>query len=86
MVWVDGHQYAEFCLVDEHNKPHWYPVQSAGTRAFGAMPVPKVILQKGDKFIVPERRREQLRYASDFTTLKAAPGNKPSVKYVREQL
>jgi hypothetical protein len=86
MVWVDGHQYAEFCLVDEAGKPHWYPVQSAGTRAFGEMPVPKVILQKGDKFIVPERRREQLRYASDFTTLKAGAGDKPSVKYVREQL
>jgi transglutaminase-like putative cysteine protease len=86
MVWVDGHQYAEFCLVDEHNKPHWYPVQSAGARAFGEMPVPKLILQKGDKFVVPERRREQMRYASDFTTLKATAGNKPSVKYVREQL
>jgi transglutaminase-like putative cysteine protease len=86
MVWVDGHQYAEFCLVDEAGKTHWYPVQSAGTRAFGEMPVPKVILQKGDKFIVPERRREQLRYASDFTTAKAEAGNKPSVKYVREQL
>jgi hypothetical protein len=86
MVWVDGHQYAEFYLEDEAHKGHWYPVQSAGTRAFGEMPVPKVILQKGDKFVVPERRREQLRYASDYTMLKAESGNKPTVKYVREQL
>jgi hypothetical protein len=86
MVWVDGHQYAEFYLENAQGKGHWYPVQSAGTRAFGEMPVPKVILQKGDKFTVPERRREQLRYASDYTTLKAESGNKPTVKYVREQL
>jgi hypothetical protein len=86
MVWVDGHQYAEFYLEDAAGKGHWYPVQSAGTRAFGEMPLPKVILQKGDDFRVPERRRERLRYASDYTMLLSAPKDKPTVKYVREQL
>ena len=86
MVWVDGHQYAEFYLEDEAGKGHWYPVQSAGTRAFGEMPTPKVILQKGDNFRVPERRRERLRYASDFTLLLSSPKHKPKVSYVREQL
>ena len=86
MVWVDGHQYAEFYLEDAAGKGHWYPVQSAGTRAFGEMPTPKVILQKGDNFRVPERRRERLRYASDYTMLLSAPKDKPTVKYVREQL
>ena len=37
MVWVDEHQYAEFTLEDEAGKGHWYPVQSAGSRAFGEM-------------------------------------------------
>jgi hypothetical protein len=50
------------------------------------MPMPKVILQKGDDFRVPERRRERLRYASDYTMLLSAPKDKPTVKYVREQL
>jgi hypothetical protein len=86
MVWVDGHQYAEFHLVDAAGKGHWYPVQSAGTRAFGEMPTPKVILQKGDNFRVPERRRERLRYASDFTIFYSTPKSKPKITYIREQL
>jgi hypothetical protein len=86
MVWVDGHQYAEFYLEDPKGKGRWYPVQSAGTRAFGEMPNPKVILQKGDNFRVPERRRERLRYASDYTLLLAEPRFKPKVQYIREQL
>lgn len=86
MVWVDGHQYAEFYLEGAEGQGHWYPVQSAGTRAFGEMPTPKVILQKGDDFRVPERRRERLRYASDYTLLLAEPRFKPKVQYIREQL
>jgi hypothetical protein len=86
MVWVDGHQYAEFYLEDEAGKGHWYPVQSAGTRSFGEMPMPKVILQKGDNFRVPERRRERLRYASDFAIFLSAEKYKPAITYVREQL
>jgi transglutaminase-like putative cysteine protease len=86
MVWVDAHQYAEFYLEDEAGKGHWYPVQSAGTRSFGEMPMPKVILQKGDNFRVPERRRERLRYASDFAIFLSTPKSKPSITYVREQL
>jgi hypothetical protein len=86
MVWVDGHQYAEFYLENADGKGHWYPVQSAGTRSFGEMPMPKVILQKGDNFRVPERRRERLRYASDYTLLLAEPRFKPKVTYIREQL
>jgi transglutaminase-like putative cysteine protease len=86
MVWVDGHQYAEFYLEDAQGDGHWFPVQSAGSRAFGEMPLPKVILQKGDNFRVPERRGERLRYASDYTVLLSSPKHKPRVSYVREQL
>ena len=39
MVWVDGHAYAEFYLEHAEGKGHWYPVESAGTRAFGEMPL-----------------------------------------------
>lgn len=86
MVWVDGHQYAEFYLEEAEGQGYWFPVQSAGSRSFGEMPVPKVILQKGDNFRVPERRRERLRYASDYTLLLAEPQFKPTVRYIREQL
>ncbi|WP_428304897.1 transglutaminase-like domain-containing protein [Lacipirellula sp.] len=86
MVWVDNHQYAEFYLEDEEGKGYWYPAQLAGTRAFGEMPLPMVIFQKGDNFRVPERRRERLRYATDYTTLKASGKHKPRVVYVREPL
>ena len=86
MVWVDGHQYAEFYLEDEAGKGYWYPAQLAGTRAFGEMPTPMVIFQKGDNFRVPERRRERLRYATDHTTLLSSAKHKPRVVYVREPL
>lgn len=87
MVWVDNHQYAEFYLEDEETgKGYWYPAQLAGTRAFGSMPTPKVVFQKGDNFRVPERRRERLRYATDHTTLQASSKHKPRVVYLREPL
>ncbi len=86
MVWVDNHQYAEFYLEEEDGKGYWYPAQLAGTRAFGEMPMPMVIFQKGDNFRVPERRRERLRYATDHTTLQASSKHKPRVVYVREPL
>jgi hypothetical protein len=64
----------------------WYPAESAGSRAFGEMPLARTILQKGDNFRVPERK-ERLRYASDFTIGVPMPGGgKPKVTYIREQL
>jgi hypothetical protein len=94
MVWVDGHAYPEFYLQREEVAKDskeipgdWYPCESAGTRAFGEMPLARTILQKGDNFRVPERKREKLRYASDFTIGLPTPGGgKPKVKYIREQL
>ena len=87
IVWVHDHSYAEFCLVDPEDKSHWFPCESSGTRAFGEMPLARVILQKGDNFSVPERPREALRYASDYLIgLPGPSGGKPRVKYIRDQL
>ena len=84
MVWVNGHVYPEFYLEYAEGKGHWYPCESAGTRAFGEMPLSRTILQKGDNFRVPERK-EKLRYASDFLIGLPTPGGgKPKVKYIRE--
>lgn len=86
MVWVDGHQYAEFYLESAPGKGRWFPVESAGTRAFGAMPLARVILQKGDNIRVRERPREQLRYASDYAIVPVPTREQPTVTYVRERL
>jgi transglutaminase-like putative cysteine protease len=84
MVWVEGHCYPEFYLEHEEGKGHWYPCESAGTRAFGEMPLARTILQKGDNFRVPERK-ERLRYASDYTVGLPTPGGgKPKVTYIRQ--
>jgi hypothetical protein len=86
MVWVHGHAYPEFYLENADGEGHWYPCESAGTRAFGEMPLARTILQKGDNFRVPERR-ERLRYASDFLVGLPTPGGgEPSAKFIKEQL
>lgn len=84
MVWVAGHQYAEFYLESAPGRGSWYPIESAGTRAFGAMPLARVILQKGDSIRVPERRGERLRYASDFAVFPSQPKQAPAITFVRE--
>ncbi|MEM6331403.1 MAG: transglutaminase-like domain-containing protein [Planctomycetota bacterium] len=85
VVWVDRHVYAEFYLEDADGQGAWYPAESAGSRAFGEMPLARVILQKGDHFRVPERPKDRLRYATDFVYVPPGKG-KPSVKFIREQL
>ena len=92
IVWVDKHCYAEFYLEDSEKNGRWFPIESAGTRAFGEMPLIRgtevlyrAVLQRGDNFRVPERPRVRLRYATDYLTGAPMPGGgKPSVKYVRE--
>jgi transglutaminase-like putative cysteine protease len=84
LVWVHGHVYPEFYLEHAEGQGHWYPCESAGSRAFGEMPLARTILQKGDNFRVPERK-EKLRYASDFLIGLPTPGGgKPKAKFIRE--
>jgi hypothetical protein len=86
MVWVDGHQYAEFYLESAPGQGAWHPVESAGSRSFGGMPLARVILQKGDAIRVPERPRELLRYASDFAVFPTRPETPPTITFVRERV
>ena len=86
MVWVDGHCFPEFYLLHSDKQGSWYPCESAGSRAFGEMPLARIVLQKGDKFRVPERPKEWLRYASDYLIGVPTPGARtPKVQYIREQ-
>jgi len=84
-VWVEGHCYPEFHLVDARGRGHWYPCQVAGTRAFGAMPDQLPILQKGDAFHDPDRPGKTLRYVSEFIRGSALDGaGSPRVVWIRE--
>ncbi|MBX7165361.1 MAG: transglutaminase-like domain-containing protein [Pirellulales bacterium] len=80
-VWVPGHCYPEFYLVDDQGAGYWFPCQAAGAAAFGGIPEHRPILQKGDNFRDPERPRESQRYLSEYLT---GAGGKPKVKFVRE--
>ena len=80
-VWVPGHCYPEFYLIDEQGEGHWFPCQAAGTRAFGEMPDHRPILQKGDNFRAPYNPRERKRYLAEHLT---GAGGRPKVKFVRE--
>ncbi|NCY02409.1 MAG: transglutaminase domain-containing protein [Planctomycetia bacterium] len=84
-VWVEGHCYPEFYLVDADGQGWWYPCQAAGTRAFGSMPDQLPILQKGDAFRDPDRPGKTLRYVSEFIRGSARDGGgSPKVVWIRE--
>ncbi|MCC7336973.1 MAG: transglutaminase domain-containing protein [Pirellulaceae bacterium] len=85
-VWVPNHCYPEFYLEDEQGEGHWFPCQVAGTRNFGSMPDYLPILQKGDRFKVPEKSEVQ-RYIADYLSSKKVLGrNDPQVEFIRQML
>ena len=85
-VWIPGHCYPEFYLQDDDGNGHWFPCQAAGTRAFGAMPDDRPILQKGDNFRVPEKSKPQ-RYVAEFLRIKDVRGNgRPKFRFVRQSV
>jgi hypothetical protein len=84
-VWIPEHCYPEFYLEDEKGEGHWFPCQVAGDRQFGEMQEYRPILQKGDKFKVPEKKGQQ-RYVSEYFKCKQRPvGPKaPDARVVRD--
>jgi hypothetical protein len=84
-VWVEGHCYPEFYLVDAAGNGWWFPCQIAGAPAFGGMPDQLPILQKGDNFRDPDRPGKSLRYLSEFISGSAVDGGgSPKVRWIRE--
>jgi hypothetical protein len=67
-VWVEGHNYPEFYLVDAKGKGHWIPAQVVGPPWFGEMTEYRPIFQKGDRFYDP-LQRQYVRYTPQ--TMKA---------------
>jgi len=80
-VWVPGHCYPEFYLLDENGKGHWFPCQAAGSRSFGGIPETRPILQKGDNFRPMHNPRDKQRYLAAQLTGK---GGQPKVKFIKE--
>jgi hypothetical protein len=85
-VWIPNHCYPEFYLEDGQGEGHWFPCQVAGTRNFGSMPEYLPILQKGDRFKVPDRKEVQ-RYLADYLISKTVTGQqRPKVEFIRQLL
>jgi hypothetical protein len=86
VVWIPNHCYPEFYMEDEQGHGHWFPCQVAGTRNFGSMPEYLPILQKGDRFKVPEQPEMQ-RYLADYLSSKKVLGRSdPQVEFIRQLL
>ena len=85
-VWIPNHCYPEFYMEDENGNGCWFPCQVAGTRNFGSMPEYLPILQKGDRFKVPEKPELQ-RYLADFLSAQKVTGRQqPQVEFIRQLL
>jgi hypothetical protein len=82
-VWVPGHCYPEFYLVDPRGHGYWFPCQAAGARDFGGIVEQRPVLQKGDNFSDPDRPGRKLRYVSEFISVRRAAA-KPTVRFIRE--
>jgi hypothetical protein len=85
MVWIPDHCYPEFYLEDGDGNGHWFPCQAAGTRQFGRMDEYRPVLQKGDRFMVPEQRAT-VRYVSEFFHCDKQGKSDPRPNFIRERI
>lgn len=85
MVWVPEHCYPEFYLEDSNGNGFWFPCQAAGTRQFGRMDEYRPVLQKGDRFKVPEKTTP-VRYVSEFFRCDRKGKGDPQPNFVRETI
>ena len=83
IVFAKGSTYAEFMLAGPDGKElFWFPCDVSGIREFGGLSEPKVVLQKGDGFKVPEKKKPQ-KYVAEFMKCK---GKKPRVGFFRAEI
>ncbi|HEV3338928.1 MAG TPA: transglutaminase domain-containing protein [Pirellulales bacterium] len=80
LVWVPNHNWAEFYLTDNDGKGHWIPAHTACYSWFGYNGAHELVLQKGDRLMLPEKRK-QVRLLADWTRYS---GSAPKVRYVAE--
>ncbi|MBM80252.1 MAG: hypothetical protein CMJ78_06615 [Planctomycetaceae bacterium] len=80
-VWIEGHAYPEFYLEDDEGG-HWIPTQLAGADSFGEIAEDRLILQKGDRFYDPLRKK----YGHYLPHSVQAVGGAPKLHMTREML
>jgi transglutaminase-like putative cysteine protease len=84
-VWIPGHTYPEFYLVDSQGEGHWYPCQVAGgDHDFGRMPEDRPILQRGDNFRIPGTK-QAVRYVQPTLTARDAEAA-PKLEWILEKV
>ena len=84
-VWIPEHCYPEFYLEDANGFGHWFPAQVAGDRQFGQLNEYRPILQKGDRFKIPEQPGMQRYIAETFTCKQRATGpTAPRIVSIRD--
>ncbi len=82
-VWIPGHTYPEFYLVDPQGNGHWFPCQAAGIYEFGEMNETRPVLQKGDQFRLPGQRKP-VRYVIP-TLVAKDPGSGIGLEWIARE-
>jgi hypothetical protein len=82
-VWVPGHCYPEFYLVDDEGRGHWFPCEMKESRSFGGITEQRPVLMKGDNFRPPYAPRDRQRMLSEYLT---GAGGKPKSRFVRQSV
>jgi hypothetical protein len=77
LVWVPNHNWAEFYLTDRDGQGHWIAAHTSCYSWFGWVGAHELVLQKGDRIHVPERRR-QFRLLEDWASWV---GSRPHVRW-----
>lgn len=84
-VWVEGHTYPEFYLEDPNGNGVWIPCESLGDRVFGGMPSYRLLLQKGDRFTMAQKRGPQRYVAPTISGTVDRDGAQPILREILEQ-
>ena len=82
-VWVPGHCYAEFYLLDDEGQGHWFPCELTGNRNFGGINDHRPVIEKGDNFRAPYNRRDRQRFVGEFLEIQQAVGQ-PKRRFIRQ--
>ncbi len=82
-VWIPGHCYPEFYLVDDDGQGHWFPCETKETRSFGGIAEQRPVLMKGDNFRPPYAPRDRQRMLSEYLT---GAGGKPKSRFTRQSV
>ena len=78
--WIPNHTWAEFFLVDNKGEGRWIPAHTACYSWFGWNGVHELVLQKGDRIQLPEKKK-LVRLLADWTQWSGA---QPKASYTAE--